>query len=354
MNTSFQLYQEDLEGYTPSASIFDMISSSTNELEPKQTKALAYMLASEDKLLDNFLKKLLHYRTAELKGLTFEVMAESYVKSQNADRNKRADIIIRSRDTLHQMQWAVVIEAKSMNIDITSPEELKGQISYYCEKLHEKWKCPIRPVVLTKNIDKSLGSIETVCWSQVIELVEDTKISSRLYDDFKTFIIGANRKMHFYEQEVLAIACGRTYQHVVQNHVYVCPNTKSYHHKKSLFLTFVHDGVMTELFKLKAQYTLPPDPQRIQEMAIPNDDKKVIVRYFTNLRSDRRTANFHTGNDYLTGVVVYVLCGDEDCIQLPEGTKAKKMIRGKAYFKLADMLNSAKCTALVPATQTEA
>ena len=211
-----------MEGYTPSASIFDMISSSTNELEPKQTKALAYMLASEDKLLDSFLKKLLGYRTADLKGLTFEVMAESYVKSQNTNRNKRADIIIRSRNKLNQMQWAVVIEAKSLNIDITAPDRLIQQISFYCEELRRKWNCQtIRPVVLTKNIDKTLGEIETVCWSEVIELVESLKINSRLYNDFKKFMIGANRKMHFYEQEVLAIACGSTYQHVVENHVYV-------------------------------------------------------------------------------------------------------------------------------------
>ena len=55
MNTSFQLYQEDMEGYTPSASIFDMISSSANELEPKQTKALAYILNSRQHLTINLI-----------------------------------------------------------------------------------------------------------------------------------------------------------------------------------------------------------------------------------------------------------------------------------------------------------
>lgn len=350
MSTTFQLYQEAMEGYAPSSTIFDMISSSSNDLEPKQTKALAYMLASENKLLDSFLKKLLGFQAPELRELTFEIMAESYVKSHDSNRNKRADIIIRSRDKLNRIRWAVIIEAKSMNIDITAPDQLTRQISYYCEQLGKKWRCEIMPVVLTKNIDKTLGGkIRTVCWSQVIELVENLKIDSRIYADFKDFMIGANRKMHFYEKEVLAIACGKTYNHVMANRVYVCPNKRSYHHKKSLYMAFIQDGgKITELLKPKARYILPIDVQEIQRIAIPKDDKDIIVEYFNNVRKGN-TATFHTSmKEYSNGAVVYVL-STEDTIVLPSAAKAQKPIQNKAYFKLADMLDPKKCSALIPA-----
>ena len=138
--TKFQLYQSSGR-YAVSSSIFDMISSEKN-LEPKQTKALGYMLAYSPKFLKLFIKKIFQkWNHLNVKGENdfqwksaeeqwrFEVKAESVTKEK-----QRPDILLQAINQVNKIAWMIVIEAKSMNANAHKKnawEQLQKYIAYF-------------------------------------------------------------------------------------------------------------------------------------------------------------------------------------------------------------------------------
>ena len=61
------------------------------------------------------------------------------------------------------------------------------------------------------------------CVRQIIR----SEKNNRLFLEFENFLIEGNHMMKFYEEEVISVPVGRTFDLVKKFGVYICPNTRS-------------------------------------------------------------------------------------------------------------------------------
>lgn len=343
-----------------------MISSASRKLEPTQTKSLAFMMAHEDILLKRFIN-LAKDKLQDGKVSTeafrisrsdhFEVFAESFVRNQCNECARRADIVIRNLGADECVRWAVVIEAKSINVQISNPQGLTGQLMGYCRTLKEQWGgCAILPVVLTENINYSLGGeVIPVTWQEVVNLIVDSDKSvraagdsfrTRLYSEFVKFITGANKMTQMFEEEVLSIPAGKTYSAVEKTGVYACTDDAQHRYRKSLFITFrPRGGVMSELYKLAAVYVIPYDGTgaNVRGFNIPEEHKDLICAYISEF------GHYHT-SDVGLNVKFHVLDRAQKIVLPHLAHSSTQAGTSETYYNLADMLDPVRASKLRPAS----
>lgn len=316
------------------------------------------MLAYSPKFLELFIRKIfqkwnqlkngesnLQWESVE-KEWRFEVKAESVTKEK-----RRPDIVLQAINQVNQIVWMMVIEAKSMNTNAHKRdawEQLQKYITYF----HSSGIISIIPVLLTKNIDFTYHDERcvTFTWLEVVDcvrqIVRNTK-NDRLFLEFEDFLIGVNHMMKFYEEEVISVPAGRTFDLVKRFGVYICPNTQRYNYRNTLYMTFrPRGGIMETLYPVKELYILRCNEEELNQLEMQESHRQAILSYLKNAGD-----NHPKQSDEMR---VYILDQDKT-IQLPRGTKPLRT-RGMAnhcYYYLADMLDAERSQALRPCSQNK-
>lgn len=222
--------------------IFDLISG---DLEPKQTMALGFLLAKSEVAMKCFLKLI----RINIKYDRYIVDCEAQRKHPN--NNGRIDILIRFYNKTNKLE-ALIIEAKSARAK-TSAQKASIQANNYVNSFGQlNGFSKIRTVTLTREV-KSITNSISISWSELIS--ELFKVSSRndIINDFLIFFLNIKGNMNFYEQEVLSIPAGKTYNAVMNTGIYECPISYN-SRKRSLYITFrlsgKDKGKMEMLYKL--------------------------------------------------------------------------------------------------------
>lgn len=330
---TFRLYS------APSSSIFDMIPGKNTE--PQKTKALAYMLSYSDEFRESVVKELLRQwrhktnrtmHVSDTKTRRMVVCAEEFIA-----QGSRADIIIRPAGS--EPQWVVLIEAKNPSCR-SCTDRVQNQLLEYRDELKKQYpNAEIIPVTLTQNAIDLSGDCLSITWEFIFAQAQ--KVAKvRIVADFLTFITYSAMKT--YEEDVLSIPAGKTYEFIKKFGVYKCPDTKAYRHKKSLFLTFRRGrgGVMSDLYPLKAVYILEPDvgEDEVRKLDIPKEDQDAIIAYQKE----------EQGIEPSDGLHKFYILDKENIVPLPKPAKPQKVGRKHIYYRLCDILKGGD---LVPSSQ---
>lgn len=292
--TSFHLYSDKEPSkllFSPSSSIFDMISSSERNLEPKQTKALAYMLSYSRPLAKAFCSLVSKLNTTKIRCRVGKCDRLSvFAESSFQNKRQRADIVLLNRDERDKEKWAIVVEAKSWNRIVSDFGNVDGQVKQYCDAIQKEWKLScIVPVLLIQPGSGLASATSTVLsWDDIRSIVDNLKSSDRLMKEFKAFLAG-DKKMKSFVNEVLTVPTGETYEFVKRHFVYTCPPPKktkgnNYDYKPFLYLAIREHrgGRMEWLFKVVRRYLLPKSMEDISKMQIDHSDMEQIRSYWTD------------------------------------------------------------------------
>lgn len=194
MNLQFRLYN------TLHSSYFDLISGYT---EVKQTKGLALVLASDEKLLNNFLSIPLIKSKISCNDFDKAIVNAEFVSEGN--EKLRPDILIRLYKDSKPIH-AIIIEAKSINKSLSS-NQVTDQIRNYVS--NENLFTILKPfksfksnglenniigIILTKY-KTFLGNNNYVClsWNDIIEFLENNIEVNKLSADYFYFITKINK-----------------------------------------------------------------------------------------------------------------------------------------------------------------
>lgn len=315
-------------------SIFDLIDGKT---EVKQTTALGYLLANQDKVLDDFFKqkeiKRLWGNTKINKYSKIIIHTELYSKSR-----KRADIVIQLYKN-NIPEKALIIEAKSISLNI-SPYDVTKQIDGYLnkEEFEQLKGFELYGCVLTKNnlVLKS-NKIASISWNAILKILAENKGLAKEYLNFLTNINGT---MNFYEKEVYSIPAGGSYKYQYgYPFIYECPNEgKNYKSiKKPLYFAFrKKGGIMERLFGLDEVIILNPHQDFQMFMENPNysDEVKQRVKNYC----DRLWGK----DEYDDNEKQFFILSTSNQIELEHKPKPLSNNAFRAYYKLSELLNKEK------------
>lgn len=338
MNSLFRLYERD--GTANAATIFDLIVGSG--AEPRQTKALAYVLSRSDALLRRLLKHDDVLRQLGGRLPTFDqYIVDAEMIGQTPQGSVRADIVIRFyRGGVPR--FALLLEAKSARTAGAPDDALVAQIRRY---LAEADFPTLRgfnvvPVALTRS-RRILSDIASVTWNDIRELVHANAGRDALLQEFRRFLETVGGTMHFYEVEVLSVPAGSTSEIVEETFIHACPDTKGFSYKVPLRIAFRQrgGGAMPRLHKVVDIVTFDPRDSVAREAALE-------ASYSTEVRDrlvaylNARDRGFGWG-DSGAPCRFYILDPDE-FIDLPHRPRPEKSSQGHMYFRLCDLLDREK------------
>jgi hypothetical protein len=345
MKKYFRLYTDNKTEYN--SSIFDLING---DKETKQTKGFAYILSQYTDFLFTFLRyapiadSIIEKLGSELdiKTITaIEVSAERITTDK-----KRADIVIKL-DANKKPLIAIIIEAKSIKVNVNQ-QSLSNQIIGYLEdnQFPDLIQYPKVGVALTKY-NQNIPEISNVSWENVIQLLLEyckKKKSDEIINQYLKFLTEIDKAMKYYEKEVLSIPAGKSLELVEQYNIYVCPDTKNYNYKKSIFVGFrkAGGGVMERLYKIEYIIILNPtienEVETFKNSIYPKDVKTRILNYI-------QTANYNTPIDF--DEKFYVLSLTET-IELNNKPRPQRNNAKFTYYTLSEVLSK---EIIVPASQ---
>ena len=220
--------------------IFDLISG---DLEPKQTMALGFLLSRSDIALNAFLKLIKC-------GVKYDkVIVDCEAQRNQSNNNDRIDILLRFYRNGNP-QLAFIIEAKSARAN-TSAQVAATQASKYTYGFSQLagFAACIETISLTREVKEITQSI-SISWSELISALFNVSSKDRLIKEFLDFFLNIKGSMKYYDEEILSIPAGVTYNAVMASGIYECPNNYK-KPKRSLFITFrKNKGLMDRLFKL--------------------------------------------------------------------------------------------------------
>ena len=251
MDTEFRLYNR------LKCSFFDLIPG---EQEPKQTKALGLVLSKSSQALDKFLELIFPNDNLLCKKLRSCRCIIDCEARQNINfeeqKSYRTDIILRFYERNIIPYLAIVIEAKGISVRINI-EDVIRQVKIYKDTfniLDDFEDKDINLVTITKfttPINKE--NIRCITWSDILTTFLECK-NNNIIDDFCNFLLKINGAMKFYEEDVLSIPAGSTFDCVDKYGIYECPNNRAYqkYNKKVLYFSFrAKQGISQKLYKVK-------------------------------------------------------------------------------------------------------
>lgn len=337
MKTYFRVYNSDDKTKIES-SLFDLISGDS---ETKQTKGLAYVLSQNEYFLYKFVQYVVRKIKPELSAKLKRTMTVIVEAERILVNKKRADILIRI-NVDEKPFLAILIEAKSILVNHNA-ESTEFQIMGYIESARESFlnSYVCIGVVLTKYVKLSNNhNILSISWNQLINLfLSDKKI---LYKDtvlkqYLEFLVQGESNMKFYEEEVLSIPAGKTKDLIKKHHIYVCPNSKDYSYKSSLFMAFRSSGGghMDKLYKveetiiLNLRDTLPE---------LENFDlKESVIARIRCYIADHLIIHAKDDRIKVDDMRVYIL-STEETIDLPLNPHPEKSNSKHTYYSLKEIL----------------
>lgn len=300
--------------------IFDLIGG---ELEPKQTMALGYLFSKSRSALNAFLKLI------GVKVTFDKCIVDCEPRRNEEDNNDRIDILLRLYQDEHPVK-AIIIEAKSVKAK-TSEVVANNQVQKYVSFPQLKGFSNIETVTLTQDVKTLVEGSTSITWLELVNELSRVQGEEPIIKDFINYILNIKgNNMKHYEEEIVSIPAGNSYEAVVSSGIYECPvdyNTP----KKALFMTFREKdgGAMRTLYKLLDVLELDLD----DEASIEKVDKQLNLK-------DRLDRYKSIGTPSKGVKKVYVLDVD-NAITLPIPVTPMENNTSKIYYKLGDFIG--KC-----------
>lgn len=300
--------------------IFDLIGG---DLEPKQTMALGYLFSKSRSALNAFLKLI------GVKVTFDKCIVDCEPRRNEEDNNDRIDILLRLYQDEHPVK-AIIIEAKSVKAK-TSEVAANNQVQKYVSFPQLKDFSNIETVTLTQDVKTLVEGSTPITWLELVNELSRVQGEEPIIKDFINYILNIKgNNMKHYEEEIVSIPAGNSYEAVVSSGIYECPvdyNTP----KKALFMTFREKdgGAMRTLYKLLDVLELDLD----DEASIEKVDKQLNLK-------DRLDRYKSIGTPSKGVKKVYVLDVD-NAITLPIPVTPMENNTSKIYYKLGDFIG--KC-----------
>lgn len=300
--------------------IFDLIGG---DLEPKQTMALGYLFSKSRSALNAFLKLI------GVKVTFDKCIVDCEPRRNEEDNNDRIDILLRLYQDEHPVK-AIIIEAKSVKAK-TSEVAANNQVQKYVSFPQLKDFSNIETVTLTQDVKTLVEGSTSITWLELVNELSRVQGEEPIIKDFINYILNIKgNNMKHYEEEIVSIPAGNSYEAVVSSGIYECPvdyNTP----KKALFMTFREKdgGAMRTLYKLLDVLELDLD----DEASIEKVDKQLNLK-------DRLDRYKSIGTPSKGVKKVYVLDVD-NAITLPIPVTPMENNTSKNYYKLGDFIG--KC-----------
>lgn len=293
------------------------------DLEPKQTMALGYLFSKSRSALNAFLKLI------GVKVTFDKCIVDCEPRRNEEDNNDRIDILLRLYQDEHPVK-AIIIEAKSVKAK-TSEVAANNQVQKYVSFPQLKDFSNIETVTLTQDVKTLVEGSTSITWLELVNELSRVQGEEPIIKDFINYILNIKgNNMKHYEEEIVSIPAGNSYEAVVSSGIYECPvdyNTP----KKALFMTFREKdgGAMRTLYKLLDVLELDLD----DEASIEKVDKQLNLK-------DRLDRYKSIGTPSKGVKKVYVLDVD-NAITLPIPVTPMENNTSKIYYKLGDFIG--KC-----------
>lgn len=300
--------------------IFDLIGG---DLEPKQTMALGYLFSKSRSALNAFLKLI------GVKVTFDKCIVDCEPRRNEEDNNDRIDILLRLYQDEHPVK-AIIIEAKSVKAK-TSEVAANNQVQKYVSFPQLKGFSDKDTVTLTQDVKTLVEGSTSITWLELVNELSNVQGKEPIIKDFINYILNIKgNNMKHYEEEIVSIPAGNSYEAVVSSGIYECPvdyNTP----QKTLFMTFREKdgGAMRTLYKLLDVLELDLD----DEASIEKVDKQLNLK-------DRLDRYKSIGTPSKGVKKVYVLDVD-NAITLPIPVTPMENNTSKIYYKLGDFIG--KC-----------
>lgn len=284
--------------YDKISTIFDLIGG---DLEPKQTMALGFLFSKSRSALNAFLK-LIGVK------VTFDKCIVDCEPRRNEEyNNDRIDILLRLYQDEHPVK-AIIIEAKSVKAK-TSEIVANNQVQKYLNGFSQmKGFSNIETVTLTQDVKTLVEGSTSITWLELVNELSNVQGKEPIIKDFINYILNIKGNMKHYEEEIVSIPAGNSYEAVVSSGIYECPvEYKRRNPQNPLFITFREKGggAMKTLYKL------------LDVLELDLDDEASIEKVGKQLNLKDRLDRYKSFGTPTKGVKrVYVLDID-DAITLP-------------------------------------
>lgn len=341
--TNCQVWDKEENRY---ATIFDLISASDKKLETRQTKALAYMLASEVGFRRLVVGRIVRYWNERYPGLKLKgidssaccVDAELRLNDKHAKDNEkggRVDILISKAS-----DWGVLIEGKNLtNVNIRLVDVAK-QVCRYERALCRKIRTIIPVALVFCPETKVYDGVLFVSWKDMLDWIDEyaTREMARrreLFGEFQDFIKSIQTNMKYYQQEVLSIPAGATYNQVIKYGVYHCSSDNRMH-EIPLFVAFrAARGVMTRLYRYEGFINEYYDARVIQNSkSLTPGQKKQVLAYMKDDVIRKRCGDAEKGKK-----TRFYVFDKKGVIKIGGVRPLKERVRTFKYYSIADMFN---------------
>lgn len=284
--------------------IFDLIGG---DLEPKQTMALGYLFSKSRSALNAFLKLI------GVKVTFDKCIVDCEPRRNEEDNNDRIDILLRLYQDEHPVK-AIIIEAKSVKAK-TSEVAANNQVQKYVSFPQLKGFSNKETVTLTQDVKTLVEGSTSITWLDLVNELSNVQGKEPIIKDFINYILNIKGNMKHYEEEIVSIPAGNSYEAVVSSGIYECPVEYKRNPQNPLFITFREKGggAMKTLYKLLDVLELDLD----DEASIEKVDEASIEKVGKQLNLKDRLDRYKSFGTPTKGVKrVYVLDID-DAITLP-------------------------------------
>lgn len=292
--------------YDKISTIFDLIGG---DLEPKQTMALGFLFSKSRSALNAFLKLI------GVKVTFDKCIVDCEPRRNEEDNNDRIDILLRLYQDEHPVK-AIIIEVKSVKAK-TSEIIANNQVQKYLNGFSQmKGFSNIETVTLTQDVKTLVEGSTSITWLELVNELSNVQGKEPIIKDFINYILNIKGNMKHYEEEIVSIPAGNSYEAVVSSGIYECPvEYKRRNPQNPLFITFREKGggAMKTLYKLLDVLELDLD----DEASIEKVDEASIEKVGKQLNLKDRLDRYKSFGTPTKGVKrVYVLDID-DAITLP-------------------------------------
>ena len=290
--------------YDKISTIFDLIGG---DLEPKQTTALGYLFNKSRSALNAFLKLI------GVKVTFDKCIVDCEAQCKEKDNNGRIDILLRLYQDEHPVK-AIIIEAKSVKAK-TSEVAANNQVQKYVSFPQLKGFSNKETVTLTQDVKTLVEGSTSITWLDLVNELSNVQGKEPIIKDFINYILNIKGNMKHYEEEIVSIPAGNSYEAVVSSGIYECPVEYKRNPQNPLFITFREKGggAMKTLYKLLDVLELDLD----DEASIEKVDEASIEKVGKQLNLKDRLDRYKSFGTPTKGVKrVYVLDID-DAITLP-------------------------------------
>ncbi len=274
-------------------SVFNLLDGG---LEPKQTKALGFVLAKSPMAFNAFVGLI----NSELGyHLNFDYQKDKICIDceYSTTANKRMDVLIRCYDDYNRCKWALVVEAKSITANIKPVDVVKQLKGYISSPKLNGFSNNVYPVILTKV--KCLSQLRlfnqtftSISWAEVLWILQSVLQKNSNYTQeerlIKAYINymekitlskGNSNRIMLIEREVLSVPAKRTIKHIEDTYIYECPaDYRTY--KTCLYLACRGtNGEITKLYRIDQIVEMELDNHSIDSSNLDGPVKERLKKY---------------------------------------------------------------------------